>query len=121
MKSIDAKSIAVGILIGLLLGAGVARVRFERFRDPEKRHARIVARFNSALKLDAGQKGQVEALLKAKHEKMKALHDEVRPRAEELRRSTRAEIRKLLRPEQQEKFDKLEAERDARHARRRKG
>ena len=120
MKSLDWKALLIGALIGLLAGAGIARVRFERFRDPERRHARVLQRFERALKLDAEQKAQIKDILKAKHEKMKSLHEGVKPKFDELRLSTRAEIRKLLRPDQQAAFDRLEAERDARHARRRK-
>ena len=66
------------------------------------------------LNLDAGQSSQVRAIVDETREGYRQLRTEVRPRYDTLRRDGRARIRALLTPEQQQKFDRMIAERDAR-------
>jgi Spy/CpxP family protein refolding chaperone len=71
----------------------------------------IVERLARDLDLTADQRTKVEEVLTARRPSMEALQREVRGRFEAEQRSLRAEIRKVLTPEQQVKFDKNEEER----------
>ena len=116
------RAITLACLAGLLVGAAggwwAGRDLFPRRWSWEQRYEKMLERFSSELKLTPEQKGQVKVLLDAKRKKMEALKDEVRPRREEVRQATRTEIRKLLSPEQQTKFDRMEKEWQARRAKR---
>ena len=66
------------------------------------------------LDLDARQTEQIRAVIDETREGYRQLQTEVSPRYDALRRDGRARIRALLTPEQQQKFDQMTAERDAR-------
>lgn len=66
------------------------------------------------LDLDARQTEQIRGVIDETREGYRQLRIEVRPRYDALRRDGRARIRALLTPEQQQKFDQMTAERDAR-------
>ena len=66
------------------------------------------------LDLDERQSAQIRAVIDETREGYRQLRTEVRPRYDTLRRDGRAKIRALLTPEQQQKFDLMTAERDAR-------
>jgi Spy/CpxP family protein refolding chaperone len=66
------------------------------------------------LNLDARQSEQIRAVIDETREGYRQLRTEVRPRYDSLRRDGRTKIRALLTPEQQQKFDQMTAERDAR-------
>jgi Spy/CpxP family protein refolding chaperone len=66
------------------------------------------------LNLDERQSAQIRAVIDETREGYRQLRTEVRPRYDALRRDGRAKIRALLTPEQQQKFDRMTAERDAR-------
>ena len=66
------------------------------------------------LNLDARQSEQIRAVIDETREGYRQLRTEVRPRYDSLRRDGRSKIRALLTPEQQQKFDQMTAERDAR-------
>jgi hypothetical protein len=51
----------------------------------------------------------VAAVLEKNHPAMTALHEQFRPKFQALREATRTEIRLLLNPAQQKKFDDLSA------------
>ena len=114
------RAVALACLAGLLVGAAggwwAGRDLFPRRWGWEQRYEKMLERFGVELKLTPEQKEQVKVLLEAKRRKMEALRTEIRPRREEIRQSTQAEIRKLLSPEQQTKFDRMEKEWQARRA-----
>ncbi|HVF42108.1 MAG TPA: hypothetical protein VM936_03805 [Pyrinomonadaceae bacterium] len=66
------------------------------------------------LDLDARQTEQIRSIIDETREGYRQLQTEVGPRYDTLRRDGRARIRALLTPEQQQKFDRMTAERDAR-------
>ncbi len=109
-------------LTGIVLGTGVGwwagRDLFPRRWGWEQRYQRMLERFSSELKLTPEQKDRVKVLLEAKRQKMETLRAEARPRYEEVRISTQTEIRKLLSPEQQKRFDRMEMEWKRRRAQR---
>jgi Spy/CpxP family protein refolding chaperone len=85
----------------------------ERARKAEAHFERM----RGELGLSEEQAAKVRAVLDETRDEYRRLHAEVRPRFEEPRLKARARIRALLAPEQQQKFDALAAERDARRER----
>ncbi len=83
--------------------------------------ARLLQRFSSKLKLTPEQRTQVATILEAKRQKIDALRADIRPKFEEIRTSTAADIRKLLTPEQQQKFDVMQVEWETRRRQRQGG
>lgn len=71
----------------------------------------LVDRLARDLDLTADQRTKVADVLTARRTSMETLQRDVRSRFELEQRALRDEIRKLLTPEQQEKFDKTELER----------
>lgn len=76
---------------------------------------RKVEHLDSKLDLTDEQKSRVESIIESKHQQAKAIFEESRPKMEALKKSTDTEIRAILTPEQQAKFDKLAADREAKH------
>ena len=65
----------------------------------------MVERLNQSLHLTPDQKKQVADIFERAHPRMMALRSKMKPKFEALRNSTQTEIRKILTPNQQEKFD----------------
>lgn len=113
-------SVLWALVAGALLGVILARaLPGPRLLSPEKRHHRMTEKLSRKLGLSAEQKERLKAVLEAKRVKMRALRDEFEPKFEDLRESTRLEIRGLLDAEQQAKFDRIEANWRKRDERRR--
>ena len=104
---------ALGCVTGAALDSayrlGAASVR----RPPQQRED-FFESLQKNLNLDARQASEVRAVIDETREGYRQLRTEVRPRYDALRRDGRARIRALLTPEQQQKFNKMTAERDAR-------
>jgi hypothetical protein len=71
----------------------------------------LVDRLARELDLTAEQRTKIEEVLTARRTRLEAVQREVRERFDAEQRSLRDEIRKLLTPEQQEKFDRNEQQR----------
>ena len=108
------KQMVVAFVLGGCVGFAVARVcpfgRFPHHRGGGHFEQRLLDRFSSKLQLTSEQRTQVATILEAKRQKMDALRAEIKPRFEEIRTSTSGEIRQLLNPDQQQRFDAMEAE-----------
>ncbi len=98
----------LGAAAGLLLSRCCAISAFHRHGSGRFEHY-LLDQFSSKLQLTEEQRGKVAAILEAKRKKVDALRAEIKPRFEEIRTSTSGEIRQLLNPDQQKKFDQLEA------------
>ena len=114
-----AAALAVFVL-GCVTGAALDsayRLRAAGPRRPphEQRHdEHFFESLQRNLNLDARQSEQIRAVIDETREGYRQLRTEVRPRYDSLRGGGRAKIRALLTPEQQQKFDLMTAERDAR-------
>jgi Spy/CpxP family protein refolding chaperone len=115
-----AAALAVFVL-GCVTGAALDsayRLRAEGpRREPRQQQQQREEFFESLQKnldLDERQSAQIRAVIDETREGYRQLRTEVRPRYDTLRRDGRAKIRALLTPEQQQKFDRMTAERDAR-------
>jgi Spy/CpxP family protein refolding chaperone len=88
-------------------GRGGGRDREERMFEGMKRD----------LNLTEQQATEIRAVLEETRNGFRSLRSEVRPRYDALRQNSRARIRALLTPEQQQRFDAKTAEMDARRDR----
>ena len=113
--------IAIALLLGGCAGFVVAKSctprLFHHRVDGAHFQQRLLDRFSSKLHLTPEQRSQVATILEAKRKKIDALRAEIRPRFEEIRTSTSADIRRLLTPEQQKNFEIMQTEWDARKKR----
>jgi Spy/CpxP family protein refolding chaperone len=66
----------------------------------------LLERLDRALRLSAEQRGQLEQIFKSRGDRLAEVQREVVARADEERREMQAEIRTILTPEQQERFDR---------------
>ncbi len=117
MKRIS-KQVLVAFVLGGVVGIVGARwcapSGFHRHWRDGQSQARMLQRFSAKLQLTPAQRTQVAAILEAKRRKIDALRAEIRPKFEEIRTSTAAEIRVRLTPEQQKTFDVMQADWEAR-------
>lgn len=106
----------VGLLLGALVCALFQPVLSRRFgwghRRPDAEQ--VTERIARRLSLTPDQKARVRRIMDDSFQKMKDLRDQVRPRFKEIRESARKDIRAILNPEQQAKFDKIAAEHERR-------
>ncbi|MDD5630241.1 MAG: hypothetical protein PHU21_14335 [Elusimicrobia bacterium] len=103
-------AVLVGCLLGLWTGAAL-----EHRRPPKPSTERMLSRFSRDLALDPGQRDSLKAVLESYGPKFDALHEDAETRFSALRDSMHAEIAQLLKPEQAERFQKMQARWDSRH------
>jgi len=101
-------TLVIGWFLGMATGFVVTRCVPPLGAWPHPHAGR--KRFYKALALTPAQREQVDAIITKNHERLAEIFSEMNPRVEEVRTTTRDEIRKLLTPEQQAKFDKRDAE-----------
>ena len=112
--------LAVVFVLGCVTGValtGLYRSRASGDR-PEARERAMNERFEkmrSELSLTDQQTTAVRTILDETRNEYRALRTELRPRFDEPRQKARARIRALLTPEQQQKFDAMVAQQDAKH------
>jgi len=94
----------IGMAIGYIGGSKAAHTRMHSWKNGS-----MLERFSGELKLTPDQKEKMSRILDAKRDQIAALRNEIHLKFEEVRNSSKEEIRKVLTPGQQEKFDKLEA------------
>jgi Spy/CpxP family protein refolding chaperone len=117
----------LGVLLVFLLGAlaGAAVVhRVDRYRIEAVLSGRggatadlIVRRLSRSLDLDPAQRDQVRAIVTETHRDIVEIRKPVQAQVEAAIERSRARIRAILRPDQQEKFDRIQAERRKRRER----
>lgn len=112
-------ALVCGMLGGFFVGTRFYGGHFWGRMNPEKRMHWMLERLTSKLHLTADQTKQVADILEAGRKKMMDLRLETRPKFEGIRNETNAAIRKILNPDQQSTFDRLEAEWKARLQKRR--
>ena len=107
------KYILVSLTIGLLLGGAAGIFYCRNFTAPwlKKSPEMFLKRLDHQLHLTEPQKTQILSLLSAKHDKVTAYEDDIR-------KTTRMEIRGILTPDQQPGFDAMIARNDAKRRKR---
>ena len=118
MKNVKAIAgvVMVFVLGAVCGGAGtylVHKSRMEAFINggPEARESQLMQRLTRKLELDASQQEQIRPIVKETHDAIRTLRQQSRPRMEAILEESQRRIGALLRPEQQEKFRQLIAER----------
>lgn len=100
---------ALGVLVG---GLAVHLYHAKDDAGPDRRGRRhadfFIKRLEQELDLTAEQRERIDAIMQRAHEEGDALHRELVPRVHEHMEKTRLEIRGVLTPEQQKKFDELQ-------------
>jgi Spy/CpxP family protein refolding chaperone len=109
IRDIRWSQVVISFLLGCIVTAAVFHSR-QRFwnPDPKGRYERMLERFSRELNLSDEQKPRVAAVFEEKRKKIEAIRTEVGPRFEEVRRNASEEIRRILTPEQQVKFEEME-------------
>ncbi|HEX5035954.1 MAG TPA: periplasmic heavy metal sensor [bacterium] len=106
------KTLLAGFLIGLIAGGGwgawYAKEHGHFWDKPGGREVRLLKEFTRELDLTDAQRASVSAILQSQRGRIKAIRSEIRPRMEEIREQAGGEIRALLGPDQQERFDVLQ-------------
>ena len=104
-------ALLIGLIVGALAGSWYVKENFTPHWNGRggdfKRH--MLEHFSSELSLTPEQKEEVGAIFEKNRPQMMALQAEMRPKFEALRNLTHEEIRKILTPEQQKKFDVMSA------------
>jgi hypothetical protein len=79
------------------------------FRPPPDRHPRseLLARLDAKLELTGGQRARVDSVLARREAEMRALRNQVRPRFDSIAGRTRADLLRILTPEQRSRFEAL--------------
>ena len=110
----------IGVILGTSLTSRCASLGAHGWgeKDPAKFHRQMMSQFTSKLKLTPDQQEKVSAILENTRAKISALREEIHPKFEEIRNSSKVEIRKLLTPDQQAKFDVMSAQMEARFEKR---
>ena len=104
-------------LLGSVTGAalsGLIRSRASGRDSREHSASERFAKMRAELNLTDQQTTQIKTILDDTKNEYKALRTELKPRFDEPRLKARAKIRALLTPEQQQKFDAIVAQYDAR-------
>jgi Spy/CpxP family protein refolding chaperone len=106
-------------LLGGVTGASLDSLYRMRAGGHERRErggerGNIFEEMKKDLNLSDQQATDIRAIIEQSREEYRALRNEVRPRYEAVRAGARARIRALLNPEQQQRFDAHNAERDSR-------
>ena len=106
----------LGGLAGSITTIGLVRHRLVHGHGSQMLENLIVRRLSWNLRLDRAQREQLRAIVAEGHEEMKGIRTQIQPQVEDLLTRSEAKVRVLLRPDQQEKFDKLIAKRKAQWA-----
>jgi Spy/CpxP family protein refolding chaperone len=106
-------------ILGCVTGVGIDGIYRSKtsasFRDSRSRDRdAMFEKIRTDLNLTAEQSKEMRRVLDETANEFRALRTELRPKYEELRLKTRGRMRALLNAEQQQKFDSLMAEIDAR-------
>lgn len=80
--------------------------------------SRMVRRFSRDLALTDDQRDKLRQIIKSKRKRINDVRCEMKPRFDEIRAATDAEILAILTPEQHARFDAIKARRAERHAKR---
>ena len=104
---------ASGVLVNTWLIRSTGPPRIERpgmgrgFRSSERPAGALLGRMSDELDLTDDQRQQLEAVFETQRESLRGFYREVRERFEAEQGDIRAEVEKILTPDQQERFHEL--------------
>lgn len=108
-------SLLIGCLIGAAAGSHFQKMAMHRFWEHGPNTQRLFTRFNNELNLDSQQQETTKKIIQRHHDEMLALQKETLAKFQAIRMAMRADMAKILNPDQQEKFHQMAARWDARH------
>jgi Spy/CpxP family protein refolding chaperone len=110
----------LGIACGALLMHMSCESRMNAFVSgkPGMREEVLLKRLSQKLDLDEQQRVAVREIIRGTQAEMKQIRQQFKPQIMQTLEKSRAEVRKILRPDQQKKYDQYLAERKARWAER---
>ncbi|MFA6004260.1 MAG: periplasmic heavy metal sensor [Elusimicrobiota bacterium] len=108
-------ALLVGCILGVAGGAVLSRVAFRRMHRSAPDPERMVKKLTFELGLDAQQQAGIRKIMESRRDSFKAMHKAANAKFQELRTAMDADIERLLKPEQQQKFRELQARWEARH------
>ena len=107
----QSKQLALVFLLGALLVGGVVGFTADRLivadRMCRKSKAEWRAQFHRDLGLSVEQAAAVDSLIDRKHQQIAAIMQPIRPQLQAVSDSTRAQISRLLTPDQQQRFEEM--------------
>jgi len=120
---------AIALYVGLVFASGLVLGAFgqrlytastvvnKQRQNPEEMRKRIVAEYESRLKLTPEQLAKLNAILDETRARMEEARKGIRPTYEKIHEDQVAKIRELLNPNQQAEYDKMRKERQEREQR----
>ncbi len=107
----------LGAASGCLVMHIVYKSHMETFLrgDRKAREEILINRLSRRLDLDDRQREQARVIVEKTHQEMDMIRKQYRPQMEAVLDNSRAEMRRILRPDQLQKFEKFIAEHKARH------
>ena len=116
-----AGTLAIGVAAGVFLDRAWLQPSPREFHNLKGRESGFMRQFGRELDLTAGQQAELDHVLANYRERFSEIRRSMHPRYNALRDSLDAEIRALLTPAQQEKFDRMKSEARSRGSKRRGG
>jgi len=110
----DWKQIVPALLLGCLLGLWTGAFLGHRRHLPPSPD-KMLSRFSKELRLEAGQREALRAVMESYRGRFDSLHAEAEARLSELRQAMNGEIAKQLDAGQQKKFQEMQARWETRH------
>jgi hypothetical protein len=107
----------IGVVLGVAGGMFGLHPLLRKGMREGKRVEWLVRHLDRELTLTGEQKSKVVSILNENEAKIRALHEDMKPRFEDIRKNTRDLIRQVLRPDQQTRFDQWNAKWESRMAR----
>jgi hypothetical protein len=106
----------LGAVAGAIVSHRVCQHRMETIVSggPKAMREFIFKRMDRELRLDAGQRAQLQAIFQETHEQIKAVRGKTQPQVDEIINRADDRVRAILRPDQRDKFEKFVEERKAR-------
>lgn len=111
---LDWKQIVPALLLGCLLGIWTGAFLGHRRHSPPSTE-KLLDRFSKDLRLEAGQREALRTVMESYRGRFDSLHADTEARLAEIRAAMNGEIVKLLQPEQQKKFQEMQARWEAHH------
>jgi len=97
---------ALGGVLGYLTAHHSTSAANQPLSEPERR-ARRLEQMTRELSLTPAQSQQLDGILKERHAESKAIHDQTDLQIEQVRKKGRDQVRAILTPEQQPKFEEF--------------
>ena len=113
-------TLGLTLVVGTGLGVALDRLLLERegYHRHGKQGAKLLAKLTHELDLDSEQHAALERTIASNRERAHAFWSESRAAFDTLQQQFRQDIRALLNPEQQKKFDEMVARKDKKRNRR---